>query len=31
VRRAMVQDLFFNRGRATATAMQWLQTEVGLT
>jgi hypothetical protein len=30
VRRAMVHDLFFNRGHATTAAMQWLQAEVGL-
>lgn len=30
VRRALVEDLFFNPGRATTTAMQWLETELGL-
>jgi CDP-glycerol glycerophosphotransferase (TagB/SpsB family) len=30
VRRAMVDDLFFNPGQATTAAMHWLQTEAGL-
>jgi hypothetical protein len=30
VRQAMVDDLFFNRGHATSSAMQWLQGELGL-
>jgi len=30
VRRALVQDLFFNRGHATQAAMSWLKGELGL-
>jgi hypothetical protein len=30
VRRAMVRDLFFNRGKATSAAMSWLKGELGL-
>lgn len=30
IRRAMVEDLFYNRGHATSAAMQWLRSELGL-
>ncbi len=31
VRRAMARDLFFNPGRATAAALQWIEHRLGLT